>query len=97
MHGARAHTGTYMYIGKHVSQTDNGTHWHFRPINVSVKITMTSPKLRWIDNVTKWSVRSVEELRRAAIERHQVRAATPGVRPHYNLRTRRPRTQVYAE
>ena len=55
------------------------------------------PKLRWIDNVTKWSGRSVKELRREAIERHQVMAATPGVRHHYNLRTRRPRTQVYAE
>ena len=55
------------------------------------------PKLCWIDNVTEWSGRSVKEPRREAIERHQVMAATPGVRHHYNLRTRRPRTQVYAE
>ena len=55
------------------------------------------PKLRWIDNVTKWSGRCVKELRRAAIERHQVMAATPWVCHHYNLRIRRPRTQVYAE
>ena len=32
-----------------------------------------------------------------ATQREQVMAATPGVRPHYNLRTRRPRTQVYAK
>ena len=55
------------------------------------------PKLRWIENVTKWSGRCVGELRRASIERDQVMAATPGVRPHYNLRTRRPRMQYYAE
>ena len=53
-------------------------------------------KLRWIDNVTKWSGRSVGELRRAGIEREQVVAATTGVRNHYNLRMRRPRTQVFA-
>ena len=45
------------------------------------------PKLRWTDSVTKWSARSVGELRRATIERvDQVMAATPGVRPHYDLR-----------
>ena len=55
------------------------------------------PKLRWIDNITKWSARSVKELRRAAIERHQVMAATPGVHRYYNLRTRQPWTQVFAE
>ena len=27
------------------------------------------PKLRWVNNVTKWSGRSVGELRKAAIER----------------------------
>ena len=43
------------------------------------------PKLRWIDNFTKWSGRSVGELRGAAIERDQVMAGTPGVHPNYNL------------
>ena len=43
-----------------------------------------------LDNVTRWSGRSVGELRRAAIERDHVRVATPGVHPHYNLRTMRP-------
>ncbi len=39
---------------------------------------------QWIDIVTEWSGRSVQELRIAAIEREQVMAASPGMRPHYN-------------
>ena len=34
------------------------------------------PKLRWLDNVTKWSGRTVGELRRAVAEREQAMAAT---------------------
>ncbi len=55
------------------------------------------PKLRWIDNMTKWSGRSVRELRKAATIREQLMAATLGIRPHYNLRMKWPRTQVYTE
>ena len=35
-----------------------------------------------LDNITKGSGRSLDELRRAAIERDQVMSATPGVRAH---------------
>ena len=54
------------------------------------------PKLHWVDNVTKWSGRSVDELRKAAIESEQVMAVSL-VMPCYKLRMRQPRTQVYAE
>ena len=39
------------------------------------------PNCAGLDNVTKWTGRSVDELRNAAIEREQVMAASPVMRP----------------
>ena len=39
-------------------------------------------KLHWVDNVTKWTGRSVDELRKAVIKREQVMALSPVMRRH---------------